>query len=86
MSSVAAARRAWTYRGLVALPEDRLRHELIDGEPGVRDAGTLRAFYLRVGYERAGGGLYESESALEAGRRVAAELAAARAVPSSPLR
>jgi len=32
MSTVAAARRAWTYRDLVALPEDQLRHELIDGE------------------------------------------------------
>mgnify|MGYP001113757205 CR=1 FL=1 len=32
MSPVAAARREWTYRDLVALPDDRLRHELIDGE------------------------------------------------------
>ena len=32
MSSVAAARRVWTYRDLVALPDDGLRHELIDGE------------------------------------------------------
>ena len=32
MSSVAAAQREWTYRDLVALPDDRLRHELIDGE------------------------------------------------------
>ena len=32
MSSTAAARREWTYRDLVALPDDRLRHELIDGE------------------------------------------------------
>ena len=32
MSSVAAARTEWTYRDLVALPEDQLRHELIDGE------------------------------------------------------
>jgi Uma2 family endonuclease len=32
MSSVAAAQRVWTYRELVALPEDQLRHELIDGE------------------------------------------------------
>lgn len=30
--SSAAARREWTYRDLVALPGDRLRHELIDGE------------------------------------------------------
>jgi Uma2 family endonuclease len=32
MSSVAAARRVWTCRDLAALPEDHLRHELIDGE------------------------------------------------------
>jgi len=32
MSSVAAARTEWTYRDLVALPDDHLRHELIDGE------------------------------------------------------
>ncbi len=32
MSSVAASQRVWTYRDLVALPEDQLRHELIDGE------------------------------------------------------
>jgi len=32
MSSVAAARTEWTYRDLVALPDDQLRHELIDGE------------------------------------------------------
>jgi len=32
MSSAQPARRAWTYRDLVALPEDHLRHELIDGE------------------------------------------------------
>ena len=32
MSPVATARRAWTHRDLVALPEDQLRHELIDGD------------------------------------------------------
>jgi len=32
MSSAQPARRAWTYRDLVALPEHQLRHELIDGE------------------------------------------------------
>jgi Uma2 family endonuclease len=32
MSSAQPARRAWTYSDLVALPEDQLRHELIDGE------------------------------------------------------
>ena len=32
MSSVAVAERRWTYRDLVALPDDCLRHELLDGE------------------------------------------------------
>jgi len=32
MSSQQAARHLWSYCDLVALPEDRLRHELIDGE------------------------------------------------------
>jgi len=32
MSLAQPARRAWTYSDLVALPEDQLRHELIDGE------------------------------------------------------
>lgn len=32
MSSAQRAPRAWTYSDLVALPDDCLRHELIDGE------------------------------------------------------
>jgi Uma2 family endonuclease len=32
MSSALQARHGWTYSDLVALPEDQLRHELIDGE------------------------------------------------------
>jgi Uma2 family endonuclease len=32
MSSAAVVQRRWTYRDLVALPEDSLRHELLDGE------------------------------------------------------
>jgi len=32
MSSARPAHRAWTYGDLVALPDDQLRHELIDGE------------------------------------------------------
>jgi Uma2 family endonuclease len=32
MSSAQPARRAWTYGNLAALPDDQLRHELIDGE------------------------------------------------------
>lgn len=42
MSSVAAARRAWTYRDLVALPDDHLRHELIDGEHVVTPSPATR--------------------------------------------
>ena len=32
MSSAQPARRTWTYGDLAALPDDQLRHELIDGE------------------------------------------------------
>jgi Uma2 family endonuclease len=32
MSSALQARHRWTYSELVALPDDQLRHELIDGE------------------------------------------------------
>jgi len=32
MSSAQPARRTWTYGDLAALPDDALRHELIDGE------------------------------------------------------
>ena len=32
MSSAQPARRMWTYGDLAALPDDQLRHELIDGE------------------------------------------------------
>ncbi len=32
MGSTAEARRGWTYGDLAALPDDQLRHELIDGE------------------------------------------------------
>ena len=60
MSTVAAARRAWTYRDLVALPEDQLRHELIDGQHVVTPSpstahqlilwniGSILAPYLRA--------------------------------------
>jgi Uma2 family endonuclease len=57
MSSGAVAERRWTYRDLVALPDDCLRHELMDGEhivspsPGTRrrDKGRKRAVYEREG-------------------------------------
>ena len=32
MSSASQARHRWTYSELVALPDDQMRHELIDGE------------------------------------------------------
>jgi Uma2 family endonuclease len=40
MSSVAVERR-WTYRDLVALPDDHLRHELINGEHFVTPSPAL---------------------------------------------
>ena len=47
MSTVAAARTGWTYRDLVALPEDQLRHELIDGEHVVTPSpGTVHQSVL----------------------------------------
>jgi hypothetical protein len=60
-----------------------LGHELqhaveIAAAPDVRDAPTLRAHYLRIGYERANGGYYETDAALEVGRQVSAEVAASR--------
>jgi Uma2 family endonuclease len=32
MSTAAATGHRWTYRDLIALPEDNLRHEILDGE------------------------------------------------------
>jgi Uma2 family endonuclease len=40
MSSALQARHGWTYSDLVALPEDQLRHELIDGEHFVTPSPT----------------------------------------------
>jgi hypothetical protein len=45
----------------------------------VRDAATQRAFYVRAGWEREGGGRFETDGALEAGRLVAREIAGCRA-------
>ena len=47
MSSAQPARHAWTYGDLVALPEDQLRHELIDGEHVVTPSpGTVHQSIL----------------------------------------
>jgi Uma2 family endonuclease len=41
MSSAQQTHRPWTYSALVALPDDQLRHELIDGEHFVSPSPTL---------------------------------------------
>ena len=47
MSSAQPAPRVWTYADLVALPEDQLRHELIDGEHVVTPSpGTVHQSIL----------------------------------------
>jgi Uma2 family endonuclease len=40
MSSALQARHRWTYSELVALPDDQMRHELIDGEHFVSPSPT----------------------------------------------
>jgi len=42
MSSAQPAPRPWTYADLVALPDDQLRHELIDGEHFVTPSPATR--------------------------------------------
>lgn len=61
-----------------------LGHELhhameVAGAPEVRDQATQRAFFVRSGWEREGGGRFETEGAVEAGRLVAREVAHCRA-------
>ena len=64
---------------LISALGHELQHALeIAAAPDVRDTVTLRTHYLRIGYERMGRGYYETDAALEAGRRVSAELAASR--------
>jgi Uma2 family endonuclease len=47
MSSAHPAPRPWTYADLVALPEDQLRHELVDGEHVVTPSpGTVHQSIL----------------------------------------
>ena len=61
-----------------------LGHELhhameVAAAPEVRDQATQRAFFVRVGWERDGGGRFETEAAVEAGRLVAREVGGCRA-------
>lgn len=66
-------------RDLIAVLGHELQHALeFAAAPEVRDVASMRAHLLKIGYERVNGGYYETEAALEAGRRVAAELASAR--------
>ena len=65
---------------LIAVLGHELQHAVeIADAPDVRDAVTLRAHYLRIGYEPTGRGYYETDAALEVGRRVSAEVAGTRA-------
>jgi hypothetical protein len=64
---------------LIAVLGHELRHAVeIAGAPAIRDVATQRAHYLRIGYQPVGRGYYETEAALETGRQVSAEVAAAR--------
>ncbi|MBP1633542.1 MAG: hypothetical protein H6Q10_116 [Acidobacteria bacterium] len=61
-----------------------LGHELhhateMAGAPDVRDEASQRVFCLRTGWERDGGGRYETQGAVDAGRLVAREVAGCRA-------
>ena len=53
MSSALQARHGWTYSDLVALPEDHLRHELIDGEHFVSPSPTTTHQEVSVNLLRA---------------------------------
>jgi hypothetical protein len=64
---------------LMSVLGHELQHALeLAAAPEVRDEATLRAHYLRIGFARMEGGYYETEAARETGRRVAAEVGAAR--------
>jgi hypothetical protein len=66
-------------RDLIAVLGHELQHALeFAAAPEVRDAATMRAYLLRIGYERVDGGYYETKAAQEAGRRVAAEVSSSR--------
>jgi len=53
MSSALQARHRWTYSDLVALPDDQLRHELIDGEHFVSPSPATTHQELSVNLLRA---------------------------------
>jgi hypothetical protein len=62
-----------------------LGHELqhateLAAAPGVRDEAGQRSHYLHIGYAAMSGGYFETEGALEAGRRVAREVKGCRAL------
>jgi hypothetical protein len=64
---------------LISVLGHELQHSVeIAAAPQVRDAATLRTHYLRIGYERMGRGYYETDAAVEVGRKVSAEVAASR--------
>lgn len=60
---------------LVSVLGHELQHAMeVAADLEVRDAATLRRFYLRVGWEGIAGGRYETDAAQEAGRVVAKEV------------
>jgi hypothetical protein len=64
---------------LMAVLGHELRHVVeIAGMPDVRDDRSLAAAYRRIGTPGQGDGFFETPAALDAGRAVARELAAAR--------
>ncbi len=65
-------------RKLMSVLGHELQHALeVAAAPEVQDAGAARSLYRRIGYEEKWGASFETAAALEAGRRVAAEVAAA---------
>jgi hypothetical protein len=68
-------------QGLAEVLGHELRHATeIAAAREVRDADSQRSYYLRVGYERTGGGRYETDAALVTGRLVAREVASCPAL------
>ena len=60
---------------LVSVLGHELHHAMeLAAAPGVRDLASQRAHYLAAGYAKLQGGYFETEGALEAGRRVASEI------------